>query len=168
MSFYSHFDLSAYFKQNTLKKCKENASLGKRSREKLPFPESYLTSEASLKNIPSPWESRLKCKKLRKYHPRLEKDAQTWKFFFPCSFRSVSSGGLYYPWVGLYYLLASYYKLLTIQFSTLKERKGFFLLRFVGYHCKMSGGRFLLTKFVKSERLRPKSLKAIAQQENSL
>ena len=109
--------LSVHFKQNTLKKCHENASLGKSSREKLPFPESYLTSEASLKNIPSPWESRLKCKKLRKYHPRLEKDAQTWKFFFPCSFRSVSSGGLYYPWVGLYYLLAICYKLLAIQFS---------------------------------------------------
>ena len=46
---------------------------------------------------------------------------------------------------------------------TLKEKEGFFLLRFVGYHCKMSGGRFLLTKFVKSE-----SLKAIAHYENSL
>ena len=74
--------LSAHFKQNMLKKFQENASLGKRNREKLPLPESYLTSEASL-NIPSSWESRLKCKKLRKYHPRSEKDAQTLEVFKP-------------------------------------------------------------------------------------
>ena len=86
--------LSVHFKQNTLKKCKENASLGKRSREKLPFPESYLTSEASLKNIPSPWESRLKCKKLRKYHPRSEKDALTLEVFFLLIQKCILGGSL--------------------------------------------------------------------------